>query len=76
MTSEAFCGNGMRDGEEQNFATRVFLFKSFGLKTFTAFVTLFRNTVTNIAQGHSDPEDLEATKSQRQSVSGDSHNSV
>lgn len=50
MTSEAFCSNRMRDREEQNSATRVFLFKSFSLKTFIAFVTLFRNTVTNIAR--------------------------
>lgn len=50
MTSEAFCSNGMRDREEQNAATRVFLFKSFSLKTFIVFVTLFRNTVTNIAR--------------------------
>lgn len=50
MTSEAFCSNGMRDREEQNSATRVFLFKSFSLKTFIVFVILFRNTVTNIAR--------------------------
>lgn len=56
VTSEAFCRSGMRD-REQNSATRVFLFKSFSLKTFIAFVIVFRNTVTNTAQGHSSPKD-------------------
>lgn len=76
VTSEAFCRNGMRDREEQNSAKRVFLFKSFSLKTFIAFVTLFRNTVTNITPGHSGPEEWEGTNSQRQSVSGDSHDFI
>lgn len=56
VTSEAFCRNRMGDREEQNLATRVFLFKSFCVKIFIAFVSLFRYTATNIVEGHSGPE--------------------
>lgn len=51
-------------------------FKSFSLKTFIAFVTLFRKTVTSITEGYSGPEDWEEAESQKQSVSGDSHDLI
>ena len=61
VTSEAFCRSEMRDREEQNTATRGFLYKTLSLMTFFPFVSLFSNTVTSITQGNSGPDDRKTT---------------